>query len=131
MPIHNTIKLEDRVEIINQDSPHLSRIGIVKEITAIKKDKPEKVKVLLEDTLACCWLERRDLKEVNFKYSIGDIVAIDNPKDWWHEEQGTVTGFWFISCQQYWLELDSGGRHLARDEHIKPLLLPKALELLC
>ena len=131
MPIHNTIKLESRVEIVNIDSPNLGKTGIVKEITITKKDKPEKIKVLLEDTLTYCWLERRDLKETIFKYSIGDIVAINNPKDWWHQEQGTVNGFWFIGCQQYWLELDSGGRYLARDEHIKPLSLPKALELLC
>jgi hypothetical protein len=128
MPIHNTIKVESRVEIVNIDSLNLGKTGVVKEITITKKDKPEKIKVLFEDTLISCWLERRDLKEINFKYSIGDMVTIDNPKDWWHQQPGAISGFWFISCQQYWLELDSGGRYLAREGNIKPL--PKVLELL-
>ena len=131
MPIHNTIKPEDRVEITNQDSPHVGKTGIVKEIVATKKDKPEKIKVLLEDTLACCWLERRDLKGISFKYTLGDVVVINNSKDWWHNHQGTISGFWFLSQQNYWIDLESGGRHLAREENIKPSLLPKVLESLC
>lgn len=132
MPIHNTIKRQDRVKIINQDSANLDKTGIVGDITPPKKDKPEKFKVIIEDTLTSYWLEKKDLQKIDFKYKKSDTVAVDDPASFWDNEKGTVAGFWFVGgCQQYWLQLESGARYLAKEKNIKVSSQSKVLELLC
>jgi hypothetical protein len=131
MPIHNTISKQDRVKIINQDSANVNKTGIVEDITPSKKDKPEKFKVIIEDTLTCYWQELKDLQKINFKYHEGDAIIINNPDDWWHNERGIIAGFWFIGCQQYWIQLESGARYLAKEKNVKASVQSKVLELLC